>query len=164
MERRQALFFTCLASAGLILVLNFYMSGDVILAMVPLLPTGTMVYAYRRTQHLAASFSLAGFSILSAAGVVLNHALIPMGLATCAALASWDFVLEGKPQLKTKHYEKLHLCYLGAAIGMGLLGTATGLLLHLRLPFVGMLGLVVAALISINQVMKYIQHDRASHR
>jgi hypothetical protein len=107
---------------------------------------------------------LGGFTILAAAGVELNTALIPMGLATCAALASWDLVLERNEQFNTKPYEKLHLSFLGAAIGLGFFGIVIGQLIHLRLPFVGMLGVVVVTLISIDQVMKFIQHDRASRR
>ncbi len=158
MVRKQTLFILSLIIAVLILMVNFYLSGQRALAIAALLPAGLMVYARRSLQPIMAHISLAGFTVLSAIGIMLNNTLMLMVLAMTATLASWDLVLEMHLEYPTtEKYERHHLQYLGIALGLGLLGASTIHWLYARLPFGVMLALAIIMLISLNQVLTYLK-------
>ena len=119
--------------------------------------------AHRFSSSLLAHLSLAGFTILSALGIMLNFAFMPMVLASLAALASWDLALEMNRPFTTKPYEKLHFKYLGTVVGLGLAGTVLGQWIHWRLPFSGTVLFIVALWVFLNQVMNLIPKDKATH-
>jgi len=165
MERKQRLFFICLAVAALSLMVNFYLFDRLMLALATLLPIGSILFARRPSLSWLAHFSLAGFTGLSAVGVLLNIPLISMILACTAALASWDLVLEMQAESPTTElYERLHLKFLGAALGLGLLGIGVVHWIHWRLSFVVMLMLGIIMLVCLNRVMNYLQQNTGSHR
>ena len=116
------------------------------------------MWARRPSQSWLAHLSLAGFAGLSAIGALLDIPLIPMVIATTAALASWDLVLEMHVEFHTTElYEKLHLKFLGAALGLGLLGAGVFQWIHWQLSFIVMLGLGILLLVCLNRVISFIQ-------
>ena len=158
MKPKQRLFFICLVVAVLSLMVNFCLFDRLILALATLLPIGSMVFAHRASLPWLAHFSLAGFVGLSTVGTLLNIPLMLMVLASIAALASWDLALEMHAESPTTElYERLHLKFLGAALGLGLLGIGFGHWIHWRFPFVVMLVLCIIMLVCLNQVMNYLQ-------
>lgn len=165
MERKQHLFFFCLAVTVLSLMVSFYLNDRLMLALAAFLPLGSMVLARRPSRSWMVHFSLAGFASLSAVGVLLGIPLMAMVLATTAALASWDLVLEMHAESPTTElYERLHLKFLGVALGLGLLGTGMVHWIHWRLSFVVMLMLGIIILVCLNRVMNYLQQNTGSHR
>ena len=84
--------------------------------------------------------------------------LLPMALAATSSLAGWDLLLEIHAVLSYDRFEKvdlydsLHLKSLGAAVGLGLLGIGLGQWIHWRVPFVGMLVLVIGILFCLERV------------
>jgi len=158
--RKRSLFFISVAVAELSLAVCFTLNDRLWLATATLLPLAGMLFAYRPAFHRLAHFSLAGFTGLSAAGVLFDLPLLPLVLAPTAALASWDLVLEmhdGSPA--TELYERAHLQYLSAALGVGLSGVGILVWIHLRLAFIAMLALGVILLVCLNWLVMYIQRN-----
>ena len=121
--------------------------------------------AYRPIYHRLAHFSLAGFTGLSAAGVLLDLPLMPLVLAPTAALASWDLVLEMHADASaTDLYERAHLQYLSAALGLGLSGVGILVWIHLRLAFIAMLALGVILVVCLNWLVKNLQRNANTSR
>ena len=163
MARKQRLFFICLGVATLNLMAGFYLADRIILVATVLLPMGAMLFARKPACSWLAHFSLAGYAGLSAAGILLNIPLMLMVLATKSALASWDLVLEMNAVLPTtKAYDRLHLLYLGAAIGLGLLGVTIFHWIHWRFSFGGMLALGIGLLVCLYQMMNYSKNNKES--
>ena len=166
MERKQCLFSVCLVVVVLNLTVYFYLFDRLMLALAVVLPFGSMlVYSRKPSPSWLAHISLAGFTALSAVGAILNVPLMPMAIATIAAIASWDLALEMHVEYpETELYDKLHLKFLGAALGLGLLWIGFGHWIHWRFPFVVMLVLGIIMLVCLNQVMNYLQQNTGSHR
>jgi MFS family permease len=166
MERKQCWFFVCLVVVVLSQTVYFYLFDRLILALAVLFPFGSLLVCSRRPSlSWLAHISLAGFTGLSAGGVLLNVPLMPMAIATTAALASWDLVLEMHAEYReTELYDKLHLKFLGAALGLGLLWIGIFHWIHWRLPFVGMLVLGISMLVCLNRGMNYLLQSMESHR
>jgi len=161
MDLKQRFFFICLAVAGLSLLASYYLSRRLPLVLAALLPVGAMLLARRPSMSWLAHLSLAGFTSLSAAGIVLNISLMPMVIASAAALASWDLLLEERARLSsggfspTRLYERLHLKSLGAALGLGLLGAGAGQWIHWQAPFLGTFVGVIFTLFCLDRAMHY---------
>jgi hypothetical protein len=168
MDLKGRLFFICLTVAGLILTASFYLSRQLPLSLVSLLPIAGMLLARRNSLDWLAYFSLAGFAALSAFGILLDIPLIPMAIASTSALASWDLLLESKSiapgdrVLSSRLYTKIHLKSLGAALGLGLLGVGVGQLVYWKIPFVGMVGLVILTLFCLGHAMDYLKRLSSS--
>lgn len=161
MDLKQRLFFVCLAVAGLSLLVSFYLSHQLPLTLATLLPIGAMLLARRPSLSWLAHLSLVGFTGLSAAGILLNISLMQMVIASTAALACWDLLLENQTRFSndglssTRPYESLHLKSLGAAVGLGLLGVGVGHWIHWEAPFVGVVVLVIATVFCLERAMHY---------
>jgi hypothetical protein len=165
MQRKQRLFFICLVVAGLSLMASFYLFNRLLLALAALLPVGCMVFGRRSTRTWLAHLSLASFAGLSAIGVLLKIPLIPMALASTAALAAWDFVLEMHTESPpTELYDRFHFVSLATALGLGLLVIGIFQRFHFRLPFGAMLVLGIVMLVCLNRIMNYIPQNMESHR
>ncbi len=165
MELKRALFLVCLAVAGLILMVSFYLSGQWILALASILPVGSMYYVFRSSNSIWAHLSLAGFTGLGMVGILLHMPTLVFAFATTAALASWDLVLEMQPEYpSTANYERQHLRTLGMALGLGVLAVASLVWIRWQIPFGGMLALGIILLVSLNQVLSYVQRDGGCDR
>jgi hypothetical protein len=152
MENNQRLFFCCLAISGLSLVLSFYYAHSIALALSVFVPVVMMVYARKHSMTWLAHFSLAGFTGLSAAGILLGVPLIPIVIGSAAALAGWDLLLEMQSGIpSTKGYEGIHLKYLGAVISLGILLVIFGSRIQIKMPFSGMLVLVIVIIFFLNK-------------
>jgi hypothetical protein len=165
MDFKRGLFLISLAVAGLSLVVSFSLARQVLPALATLLPLGAMVWARKPSFSWLATCSLVGFTGLSTAGIVLGLPLIPMALASTAALVSWDLALElhsGSSlsgSSAEKLYERAHLKSLGTAVGLGVLGAGFGQWIHWQAPFVGMLALVFVALFCLDRILKNSQRQ-----
>ena len=158
MGRKRSLFFICLAVAELSLATCLILNDRLWLAVATILPLAGMLFAQKPAFNRLAHFSLAGFTGLSAAGVLLDLPLMPLVLAPTAALASWDLVLEMHADAPaTDLYERAHLQYLSAALGLGLSGVGILVWIHLRLAFIAMLALGVILVVCLNRIMNYLQ-------
>ncbi len=163
MEPKRPLFLICLAIAGLIPMVSFYLSGQWILALASLLPVGSMYFVFRSSHSICAHISLAGFTGLGMVGILLHMPIMVFAFATTAALASWDLVLEMQPEYPaTANYERQHLLTLGMALGLGMLAAGSLVWIHLQIPFGGMLALGIILLVSLNQVLSYVQKEWGS--
>jgi hypothetical protein len=160
MEIKQRLFFTCLAVAGLSLMVSFYLFHQLPLALAALIPVGTMLLACRRSQTWLVHLSLVGFTGLSAVGILLDIPLILMVPASTAALAGWDLLLEMHTGFSsTVPSDRLHLRYLGIAVGLGLFGVGIGSWIQWRVPFVVMLIIVIIIFFSLNEFIHHFLQD-----
>jgi hypothetical protein len=160
MEVKQRLFFICLAVAGLSLMVSFYLFHRLPLALAALFLVGCMLLARRRSQSWLAYFSLVGFTGISAVGIMLDIPLMPMVLASTAALAGWDLLLEMHAGFSsTEPNDRLHLKLLGIAVGLGLFGVGIGSWIQWRVPFVVMLIIVVIIFFSLNKFMNHFLQD-----
>ncbi len=165
MGLKRTVFYACLAVAGTLLVVSFYVSHQGRLALASLLPVGAMLYARRSPGILWTHISLAGFALFAAVGAVSNIPLMPMALVMVTALVSWDMALEMRTRIPTTtSYDSQHYKYLAIALGLGLAGSAIGQLIHARLPFVIMLGLGIFILVWMNQLIGYYLKSRDSKR
>ncbi len=165
MALKRMLFFISLVIVSLILMLDFYLSGQQALAAAVLLPVGLIISALRWFRPILAHISLAGFTILTAVGAILNSGMMVMVFALLAAVASWDLILELLRKTPTTgSYDNLHLKYLGIALGFGLLGTGIGQLIHLQFPFVVLLLSGVAIVVLLDQLLSYFLQDKEANR
>lgn len=168
MDLKERLFFICLTLAGLSLAASFYLNRQVPLALAVLFPVAGTFLARRPSLDWLAYFSLAGFVGLSAAGVLLDIPLIPMAIASTSALASWDLLLDsqtvapGGGAPSTGLYTRLHLKSLGAALSLGLLGVGLSHWIHWKIPFVGMIVLVILTLFCLDHAMDYLKRLSSS--
>jgi hypothetical protein len=158
---KQTLFFISLAVAGLSLMVSFYLAQQSLLALAALLPIVAMFFARQPLMAWLASCSLAGFVSLSVVAIILHLPLLPVVLASTAALASWDLALEIQSGLSldgsspNNLYESLHLKFLGSTVILGLLGAGISQWIHWQVPFVGLLVLVFVTLFCLGHVLNY---------
>ncbi len=163
MELKRYLFFISFVIAGLSLMVSFSLAGQVLPALAALLPLGAMFWARKPSLSWLATCSLVGFTGLSTAGIVLGHPLIPMVLASTAALVSWDLAPEIrsgsslKGSIPYELYERNHLKSLGIAACLGLLGAGLGQWVHWQAPFVGMLALIFITLFCLDRILNFTQ-------
>ena len=163
MDLKGRLFLFCLTLAGLSLAASFYLSRQLPLSLTSLLPFAGMLLARRPSLDWLAYFSLAGFVGLSAAGILLDIPLMPMAIASTSALASWDLLLESRSVTpggrvpSNSLYTKFHLKSLGVALGLGLLGVGIGQWIHWKIPFMGMIVLVILTLFCLGHAMDYLK-------
>lgn len=168
MDLKTQLFYICLTVAGLSLSASFYLSRQIPLSLVSLILVASMLLARRPSLDWLAYLSLAGFAGLSAAGILLDIPLMLMAIASTSALASWDIILESRPVApgggvpSTGLYTKIHLKSLGAALGLGLLGVGVGQWAQWKIPFMGMIVLVILTLFCLGHAMDYLKRLSSS--
>jgi hypothetical protein len=139
---------TCLV-VGYAVVGQWLALGGVLIALLAWLFTWNRPSGWLPFAALALSISL------SAAGLFAGAPPVPMLLSAGLALAGWDVALldhtlTGNPSaqavslLENRHYRSLAL-----AVGIGLLAAITGRIFHIRIPFGGMILLVILAFIGL---------------
>lgn len=162
MQLNRLLFWASLAVAAFSLAFGFCLVHQLWLAAAVLLPVGEMLLARHPARAGWASLSLAGFAALAAVGVVLQLPMPLMVLACTAALVSWDLLLEAHPRRPGDGSAPggsagLRWKSLGAVVALALLGAGFGFWVHWRIPFIGMVILVIAILFCLDRALHAIQ-------
>ncbi len=180
MSLRKILILICSATVAVSLALGYVSVGWWQALGAALVTSLAWLLAYRRTPlcppsaALAASIGCAALGVVGATNVALGRTEgSPVGLLTGAtpflmllsatfALASWDLVLldqalagsSGSSAQAVTLLEKRHYSNLALALGLGLVITVAGRMIHLQIPFVGMIVLMILALLGLDRVLR----------
>ena len=161
MNLNKRIFFTCLAITGLVQAASLGLSSQPLLVLAAPLPILGMLLARRSNFAWLAHLSLTGVTALSAAGLLAEAPVLPIVLASTAALAAWDLLLESHLAASDREaypglsHEKMHLKSLGLAVGAGLVAACAGAWIHWQAPFLVSLALVVLALYCLDRALHY---------
>jgi hypothetical protein len=102
--------------------------------------------------------SLCACICLAAIGVFSGALPLMMVIFSTLGLVNWDLALLDRDPINSTSWktatllEKKHYASLALALGPGLLAATIGRLVHFRIPFGGMLVLVILVLFSLNQL------------
>ena len=136
--------------------------------IVPVLLGTFFFWAWMKKQSVAWSDStfLLVYTVLAAAGVVIDLSVALMVITSAFTLASWDLLrfeqgLVGNASSHTDMaLEKHHLRSLAVALVTGLLFAMLSLYIRLQLPFIVIVSLVLIALGGLTYGVQYIRKAR----
>ncbi len=160
MALRTILPLACILTSSALLATGNALAGQgmALAAALAALLAGILAQKWPSTALSTTALILA---VAAAAGGMLAGALaLLMMPGAVLALAGWDlslFAAEQKgsapgktlPLLESKHYRSLAL-----ALGSGLLAAVAGSLIHLQIPFIGMVILALLAIFSLDRIWK----------
>jgi hypothetical protein len=147
------------------LVLGFISVGQWEALAVALMTLSVWLPACKWPSNWLPSFALIISISLAAMGLYAGSQPFWTMLAATLALSSWDLVLFDHSLtnslfeaplalLEMKHYQNL-----GLALGLGLLGIAAIRMLHVQIPFGGLVLLVILAFFSLERIRRTL-HER----
>jgi len=165
MSVRRSLIFLCPVISAACLATGYAMTGQGVAVVIALLTLPLWLLARQRPATVPPSVALAASVSIGATGLLTGAPSFLMILGATLALASWDLVLwdqtltdnsissaQTLALFETKHYQSLAL-----ALAPGLLIAIAGPLIHVQLPFMGLVLLVILALFSLDRVWRTLR-------
>ncbi len=162
---RKTLILICSTASATCLTLGYVATGQGIATALAILTLPVWLLAYKRPSICPPTAALIVSVSLAALGLLVRATSLQMLLGATLALASWDLVLlehtltgssSSSPQALTRLIN-LHYSRLALILGLGLLITVAGRLIHLQLPLVGVVLLVILALFSLDRVWRMLR-------
>jgi mannose/fructose/N-acetylgalactosamine-specific phosphotransferase system component IID len=165
---RKILTLICPLLTALCLAFGYSMIEPWIAFTAALITVLVWLFACKWSSTWLPSAALVVSVSLAAIGLLVGATPFLMLLGALLALTSWDLVfldhvLSGNSPTKTvtllerNHYQRLSL-----ALGLTLLGTITGRIIHVQIPFGGMILLVMLAFFGFGRVWRMLSNSLGS--
>jgi hypothetical protein len=165
MPLRRILSFVCPVTCVACLAVGYASNRQGIALVIALLILPVWLLARKRPSSMPPSVALVISVSIATVGLFAGVSSFLMILSATLALASWDLVLldqtlTGSSVSSAKAitlFENRRYQSLALALGPGLLIAVTGQMIHLQIPFIGLVLLVILALFSLDRVWRALR-------
>ena len=162
MPLRKSFFTVCLIVSALCLAAGYASVGQWIGAAVALMTGPAWLLVRRRPGSWLPALCLMGSAGVAVVGMLSGVPFLWMICGAGLALAVWDLLLlnsalgKGPYGEQTRQFEISHLRSLALALGGGLAVALLGRSFELRIPFAGLVVLVILAILGLERAWGYI--------
>lgn len=163
---RQTMYFICFGVSAVCLIMLFVLTSQWVLTVLAAFVSAVWFWAKKHPETWLPHLCLLASISLAVTGLLLGSASFLAVISAAASLAAWDLLLfnsalgENTSGEHTRRFIKHHLQALGLSIGFGTATALLGHFLQVKIPFIGLVILIILLYLGLDRIWIFIKDRR----